>query len=63
MLSNELHIEDALTRKELLDKWTSLEDPRPTWKSYEKLIGMTSIDVDKVLELWKRKVPTVPIKK
>lgn len=61
MLSNEMPVIEALTRKELLDKWTSLEDPRPTWKSYEKLVGMSSGEVDKVLELWKRKTPTVPI--
>ena len=61
MLSNEMDFVEALTKKELLDKWSSLEDPRPTWDTYKKLVGMTSGEVDTVLNLWRRKKPTVPI--
>ena len=62
MLGNAEQFIAPLTREELLDKWVEIEDPKPTWEDYSKLVGMTNINIDKVLDLWRRKKPTVQIK-
>ena len=43
-----------MTREELLAKWTALEDPRPDWESFKRLVGMMQGDIDKALKIWRK---------
>ena len=43
-----------MTREELLTKWRSLDEPRPSWESFKRLVGVTQGDVDKAIQLWRK---------
>jgi len=43
-----------MTREELLTKWKSLEDPKPSWESYKRLVGVMQGDVHKALQMWRK---------
>ena len=43
-----------MTREELLTKWKSLEDPKPSWESFKRLVGVMQGDVDKAIQLWRK---------
>ena len=43
-----------MTREELLTKWKSLENPKPSWESFKRLVGVMHGDVDKAIKLWRK---------
>ena len=43
-----------MTREELLAKWKNLDDPKPSWESFTRLIGVAQGDVKKAIDLWRR---------
>ena len=43
-----------MTREELLVKWKSLDDPKPSWESFKRLIGVARGDVTKAIDLWRK---------
>jgi hypothetical protein len=40
-------------RKESFDK---LEDPKPTWETFKRMLSMLDGDVDSVMKKWRKKV-------
>jgi hypothetical protein len=43
-----------MTREELLAKWKTLEEPKPNWEAFKRLIGVTRGDIDKAITLWRK---------
>jgi len=43
-----------MTRQELLSKWKLLDDPKPSWEAFKRLVGVSRGDVTKALDLWQK---------
>tara|TARA_B110000211_G_scaffold94114_1_gene109739 strand:- start:1456 stop:1614 length:159 start_codon:yes stop_codon:yes gene_type:complete len=44
-----------MTPEERMQAWKSIDEPKPSWEVFKRLLSSTNYDVQKALKIWEKK--------